>query len=237
MNDIPAHPKPRGRGRLRLLIGGACTVVLVAASMAVAGTANAEADKTVTSNSTGTHNGFFYSYWKDNGNVTMTLGAAGSYKVQWASGTNNTVVGKGWKPGASRTVKYSGTFNVNGNGYLALYGWTRNPLIEYYIVETFGSYNPSTGTAKLGSVTSDGSTYDLYRTQRVNKPSIEGNNSTFYQYWSVRQQKRVGGTITIGNHFNAWSKAGLTLGTHDYQILATEGYQSSGSSNITVSAA
>ena len=38
----------------------------------------AEADKTLTSNSTGTHNGFFYSYWKDNGNVTMTLGSAGS---------------------------------------------------------------------------------------------------------------------------------------------------------------
>lgn len=233
MDDFPVRPKLRGRDRMRLLIGGACAVVLAAASMTLTGIAHAEADRTLTSNSTGTHNGFFYSYWKDSGNVTMTLGAAGQYSVQW-SGINNTVVGKGWNPGSSHTVSYSGTFSPSGNGYLALYGWTTNPLIEYYVVENFGSFNPSTGAQRLGSVTTDGSTYDIYRTQRVNQPSIIGT-ATFFQYWSVRQQKRTGGTITTANHFNAWASLGLNLGTHNYQILATEGFQSSGSSNITVS--
>jgi endo-1,4-beta-xylanase len=234
MTDAPVPSKRRRFGR-KWLIGGAVAAALLTVAAVVPGIANADANQTVTSNSTGTHNGYFYSFWEQASGATMTLGAGGNYSVSWNTGAQNVVVGKGWRPGsATHTVSYNASWNCGGNCYLSLYGWTTNPLIEYYVVEDFGSYNPSSGAQRLGSVTTDGGTYDIYRTQRVNEPSIQGT-ATFYQYWSVRQSHRDSGTISVANHFNAWRSLGLTLGTMDYQILATEGYQSSGSSNVTVS--
>ncbi|WP_039916157.1 glycoside hydrolase family 11 protein [Cellvibrio mixtus] len=215
--------------------------LVLAAALGVSG-ASAQ---TLTSNSTGTNNGFYYSFWKDSGNASMTLQSGGRYTSQWNSGTNNWVGGKGWNPGSSsRVLSYSGNYGVSNsqNSYLAFYGWTKSPLIEYYIIESYGSYNPAScsGGTDYGSFQSDGATYNVRRCQRINQPSIEGNSSTFYQYFSVRNPKKgfgnISGTITFANHVNFWASKGLNLGTHDYQVLATEGYQSTGTSDITVSA-
>jgi endo-1,4-beta-xylanase len=210
------------------------------------------ASRSGTPSGTGTNNGYYYSWWTDGGAAaTYTNGPGGQYSITWGTG-GNLVGGKGWNPGSARyddssslqlsllktnldcrVITYSGSYTPNGNSYLSVYGWTTSPLIEYYIVENFGTYDPSTGATLKGTVTSDGSVYKIFQLQRTNQPSILGT-STFQQYWSVRQSKRSSGTVTTANHFNAWAALGMKLGTHNYQIVATEGYFSAGSSTITV---
>jgi len=195
-----------------------------------------------TASSSGTSNGYYYSWWTDGaGQASYTNCAGGTYGLTWSGNNGNLVGGKGWNPGtATRVINYSGTYTPNGNSYLAIYGWTRSPLIEYYVVESYGSYNPSSAASKKGTVTCNGASYDILQTTRTQQPSIDGTQ-TFQQFWSVRNPKKnpggaISGTVDVGCHFTAWSNAGMKLGTsHNYQIVATEGYFSSGSSVITVS--
>jgi len=192
---------------------------------------------TITNSSTGTHDGYDYELWKDNGNVSMTLENGGNFSCQW-SNIGNMLCRKGKKLGASQTysqignisIKYDAQFTPGGNSYLCVYGWSKDPLVEYYIIESYGTYKP-TGTSK-GSVSIDGGTYELYETTRNNQPSIEGTK-TFKQFWSVRTSKRTSGTINVTEHFKAWDSKGMKLGKIYEVALTVEGYQSSGNAKIT----
>jgi endo-1,4-beta-xylanase len=196
-----------------------------------------EADVDVTEGALTTN---YWQNWSSGSAPNCTQGSGGNYSCNWTSAAGNFVSGKGWKPGSVRTIGYNaGTFSPNGNAYLTLYGWTKNPLIEYYVVDSWGTYRPcqsGAGCTFKGTVSSDGGTYDIYTHQQVNQPSIVGT-TTFMQFFSVRQGKRptgVNSNINFTNHKNAWASKGMTLGsTWDYQIMATEGYNSSGSSNVT----
>ncbi|KAJ8523203.1 hypothetical protein ONZ45_g304 [Pleurotus djamor] len=183
-----------------------------------------------TPSSEGNHGGFFYSWWTDGqGDATYTNQNGGQYSIQWSGNRGNLVGGKGWNPGTTnRVISYSGTYNPNGNSYIAVYGWTRSPLIEYYVVESYGTYNPSSAAGLKGTVTCNGASYDILQTTRVNQPSIDGT-ATFEQFWSVRNPKKtpggaISGTVDVACHFNAWASVGMRLGSsHYYQIVATEG--------------
>jgi endo-1,4-beta-xylanase len=118
---------------------------------------------------------------------------------------------------------------------LGVYGWTTTPLIEYYVNEMWGSSRP-TGTL-VGTVTSDGATYDVYKHQQVNQPSIQGT-TTFWQYISTRRSKNSTGAnhnVTTANHFNYWKAHIGSMGAFNYQILLTEAWGgANGNVNVTV---
>jgi len=116
----------------------------------------------------------------------------------------------------------SGRSTAGGYSYIGIYGWSKNPLIEYYIVEDwFGNQSqsdtspmgPATmgGSTEQGSFTVDGALYKIYKNTRTNKPSINGT-ATFTQFFSVRQTPRKSGTISITEHFKKWNELGMSLG-------------------------
>jgi len=192
-----------------------------------------QAQRNITTSQTGTDGGFYFSFWTNGGgNVVMTLDGKNGYSVHWSNAGDFTA-GKGWNPGSAHSVTFSGSYSNSGGGAFGVYGWTTNPLIEYYIVESPGrNGSPGQGT-HVGTVTSDGSTYDIWKHQQINQPSIIGT-ATFWQYISVRQEPRTSGTVTIPNHWSTWRNLGLDLGTQNYQIFLTECWQGSGSSSVKI---
>ena len=139
---------------------------------------------TQSANGTGTDGGYFWSHWLDTGSATLTMNGNGNYSLSWNVLNGNYVGGKGFATGtASRVVNYNATFIVTSGdvAYLTLYGWTTNPLVEYYVVESYGNWTPPGGTSS-GTVSTDGGTYNLYKMLRSNAPNITGTNQDFYQY-------------------------------------------------------
>ncbi|KAI8622895.1 putative endo-1,4-beta-xylanase A precursor [Xylariaceae sp. FL1651] len=179
-------------------------------------------------NAQGTSGGYFYQFWDDgsSGNTVYTNGAGGEYSVTW-SNVGDFTAGKGWKQATNRVINFSGNVQASGNFYLAVYTWSQQG--ENYILEDYGSYNPCSQGTNKGTLTSDGSQYQVCTVNR-------GNN--YIQNWSVRQNKRSSGTVTTANHYNYYAAHGMThnpLSAAAYQIVSTEGYGSSGSATITVS--
>ena len=215
-----------------------CVLITLVMCLVTMPAANISAATVLTENKTGNEDGYDYELWKDSGNTTMTLTGGGTFSCEW-SNINNALFRKGIKFDCTQTyqeignisIDFSADYNPSGNSYLCVYGWTKEPLVEYYIVEAWGSWRPPGATSK-GTVVIDGGTYDIYVTTRENQPSIIGN-TTFQQYWSVRTDKRTSGTISVSKHFQAWEDMGMPMGKLYEAALNVEGYQSSGSATIT----
>ncbi|KAJ6621037.1 concanavalin A-like lectin/glucanase domain-containing protein [Mycena sp. CBHHK59/15] len=212
-----------------MVVVGSLLVLLAAAAAGVSQTLNiTDVDSA----------GFYYSFWAEDGaNITLSGYGwyyPGLYNIQWSENAR-FLGGKGWSAGSAQEIQFwSDHSQTGGNSLLSLYGWTTDPLVEYHITEDFSTPDRFADLALKGTVTSDGSVYNIYEAKRVNETSILGI-TTFSQYWSVRQSPRSSGFLTTENHFNAWAALGMPLGEFNYQIFAVESYSGSGSVDVKVS--
>ena len=167
-------------------------------------------------------------------------GGGGAFRTSWEKpdcylGRIGYFWGNGQEYTAYKNIYCDFNFTRSGRGtagnwsYIGIYGWSRNPnasdpneqLIEYYIVDDwFGnSRQPDTeplgvGTTQgkiIGTITVDGAVYDIHKSLRVQKPSIDGPK-TFTQIFSIRRDLRKCGTISVTEHFKKWEELGLKLG-------------------------
>lgn len=114
---------------------------------------------------------------------------------------------------AQFVAKKSG--DAGNYSYIGMYGWTTNPCVEWYVVDdSFKGlpFNPGS-TVDKGDIELDGGKYDVYTRNTTGTGGSRCQNVTeWVQYYSIRQQARTCGVISLTRHFDEWKKLGMQLG-------------------------
>jgi len=184
-----------------------------------------------------------YEYWKDYGKGKMIVTGDkhnGTFICEWDE-INNIVFRGGRKfhdhdkthdQIGNISLTYDAEIKTWGDAYLCVYGWTVEPLVEWYIIEEYSTYKPPSMNPLLGIHSTDDGTYEIFTVKREKRPSIIGDNNDFDQYWSVRTSERSSGTVDVSAHFRTWESLGLTLGKLAEVSLNIEGWKSRGSAIV-----
>jgi hypothetical protein len=155
-----------------------------------------------------------FEQWYQGGNASMTYYSNGTFKANW-SGSSDYLTRVGYQYNGNGIDHKSKNFAVDykytktgsaSYGYIGVYGWTKNPETEYYIVDDWFS-KPSEQYVgeKFGEITVDGAKYSIHAFLRQQEPSKSGT-STFVQFFSIRETPRQCGHIDISAHFKKWDE-------------------------------
>lgn len=196
----------------------------------------------ITKNTNSSYDGFDFELWSQisSDEASMTLTGGGTFECNWNG--ENILFRTGKKLDSIKTYEEYGNITIDFGAehnitsgdasYLCIYGWTDDPMIEFYVVENYGNYKPPGEKGYKGTFEVDGGTYEVYVDTRIEQPSIHGIK-TFEQYFSVRVDKRTEGTISLSEHFKAWKAMGLDVSGKMYEVaLCVEGYRTSGNAKV-----
>ncbi len=185
---------------------------------------------------------YHYEIWYQGGNNTMTSYDNGTFTASW-NGTNDFLARVGFKYNEDKSYEELGPIDAyfnwkkqgsaGGYNYIGIYGWTVDPLVEYYIVDDwFNKPGANLLGQRKGEFTVDGDTYEIWQNTRVQQPSIKGT-STFPQFFSVRKSARSCGHIDITAHFKKWEELNMKMGKMYEAKVLVEAGGGSGSFDVT----
>lgn len=220
------------------------SIFQVNADTCTAGTPLTGGTQHCSSNASGTVNGFSWMVWSSgSGGCITPYGVGAAFNATWDnSGDFLAREGLGWNSTEtysqigpiSADFAYTKTGTAGGFSYIGVYGWSVNPIHEYYIVEDwFGSGTPTGFGTLMGTFTIDSGTYKVYQHTQSDQPAITGRDTTFVQFFSIRQTARQCGHISISGHFKKWDSLGLTLGKMEEARLLVEAGGGTGSIDFT----
>jgi hypothetical protein len=181
----------------------------------------------------GNADGLTYGLWTNGSGGTITVfDNARAFSANWDNSSNFLAnVGLNF----DATKKYSAYGKIlaefvetkkgtdGGYSFIGVYGWTHNPCTEWYIVED--SYNAMPIMKSTLTATVDGGTYYMSTNQTTGSGGNaceDGHTGPWTQFWSVRSTARQCGTVTVSDHFDAWTQQGWALGNLYYLHISLE---------------
>jgi endo-1,4-beta-xylanase len=219
--------------------GAAGAAICPAGTHSTTGTQHCGASDSGTADGGYTYN--IYSSGQGTGCMTV-FGVDATFSATW-SNVGDWIARAGLSFDSTKTPDQIGTFSsdfaytttgitTNGFGNVGIYGWSKNPLHEYYIIENWLGKRPN--FTAMGSFTIDGEgTYDIQTNMQKDQPNITGTNADFVQFWSVRQTPRECGHISISKHFAQWASLGMQLGNLEEARILVEAQNNSGTIDFT----
>ena len=199
-----------------------------------------------------------YRVWRDTDKGTISFDGdqinGGSFSCKWDD-VDSCIFSKGhildplkksYKEFGEISCDYSIDYSPNGSSWYGIEGWVenrekgyqQNKYAEFLIIDGYAEYRPWSDEESLGSITVDGTTYDMYRICRA-----AFDAPTYYQYCSVISEKdnkaksdsrsAISSHISVSEHFAAWEKAGIDMSGSLYEVgFEVEGWQSSGEAKV-----
>lgn len=197
-----------GTSSVSTAVGGACS----AGTPLTGGTQHCTRDS-------GSYGPYVWRLWSNTENSCMTTYSDGAFSAHW-NGIGDVLAGVGFAFDSTKTHQELGSFFADfaesktgsaGNySYIGVHGFTEDPVAELFIIDDSFQAPPLKpwDSQLMGTLSVDGGNYDIYKSMTLS----DGPKPSFINAYSVRQEHRSCGHISISAHLSKWEELGMKLG-------------------------